>query len=69
MKNGAFAVGNSLTVSQKITQITILPSNSTPKYTYTKELKTHTYTQIMGFLGGSDGKESACNAGDPDSVP
>ena len=23
----------------------------------------------MGFLGGSDGKESACNAGDPGSVP
>ena len=24
---------------------------------------------IMGFPGGSDGKESACNAGDPGSVP
>ena len=23
----------------------------------------------MGFLGRSDGKESACNAGDPDSIP
>ena len=23
----------------------------------------------MGFPGGSDGKESACNAGDPGSVP
>ena len=23
---------------------------------------------IMGFPGGSDGKESACNAGDPGSV-
>ena len=23
----------------------------------------------MGFSGGSDGKESACNAGDPDSIP
>jgi len=23
----------------------------------------------MGFLGGSDGKDSACNAGDPGSVP
>ena len=22
-----------------------------------------------GFPGGSDGKESACNAGDPDSIP
>ena len=23
----------------------------------------------MGFLGGSDGEESACNAGDPDLIP
>ena len=23
----------------------------------------------MGFFGGSDGKESACSAGDPGSVP
>ena len=23
----------------------------------------------MGFPGGSDGKESACSAGDPDSIP
>ena len=23
----------------------------------------------MGFLGGSNGKESACNAGDPGSIP
>ena len=23
----------------------------------------------MGFSGGSDGKESACNAGDPGSTP
>ena len=24
---------------------------------------------VQGFLGGSDGKESACNAGDLDSIP
>ena len=24
---------------------------------------------FLGFLGGSDGKESACNAGDPGSIP
>ena len=23
----------------------------------------------MGFLGGSDAKESSCNAGDADSIP
>ena len=28
--------------------------------------KSHMY---MGFPGGSDGKESACNAGDPGSIP
>ena len=26
-------------------------------------------TLIVGFPGGSDGKESACNAGDPGSIP
>ena len=24
---------------------------------------------MMGFLGGPDGKESVCNAGDPGSIP
>ena len=24
---------------------------------------------VMGFPGGSDGKEFACNAGDPGSIP
>ena len=24
---------------------------------------------VMGFPGGSDGKESACNVGDPGSIP
>ena len=24
---------------------------------------------MLGFPGGSDGKESACNAGDPGSIP
>ena len=24
---------------------------------------------VKGFLGGSDSKESACNAGDPGSIP
>ena len=24
---------------------------------------------VLGFPGGSDGKESACNAGDPGSIP
>ena len=28
-----------------------------------------TLSQIRGFLGGSDGKESACNAGDRGSFP
>ena len=28
----------------------------------------HIYT-YMGFSGGSDGKESACNAGDPGLIP
>ena len=27
------------------------------------------YNDTWGFPGGSDGKESACNAGDPGSIP
>ena len=27
------------------------------------------YRKFWGFYGGSDSKESACNAGDPGSVP
>ena len=27
------------------------------------------FSSLMGFPGGSDGKESACNAGDLDSIP
>ena len=30
---------------------------------------TYTHTHIYGFLGGSDNKEAACNAGDPGSIP
>jgi len=26
-------------------------------------------TRVSGFPGGSDSKESACNTGDPDSIP
>jgi len=29
----------------------------------------YTHTYILGFPCGSDGKESACNAGDLDSIP
>ena len=28
-----------------------------------------TFTQPLGFPGGSDGTESACNAGDPGLIP
>ena len=30
---------------------------------------TQYYTAIMGFLGGSTGEKSACNAGDVGSIP
>ena len=29
----------------------------------------HYLMMAMGFPGGSDSKESTCNAGDPDSIP
>ena len=33
------------------------------------ELNTGFHLSPRGFLGGSDGKESACNAGDAGSIP
>ena len=32
------------------------------------ESVTHLFRQQAGFPGGSDDKESACNAGDPDLI-
>ena len=29
----------------------------------------HSYPEWLGFPGGSEGEESACNAGDPGSIP
>jgi len=37
-----------------------------PSYEHTH---IHSLSTIMGFPGGSDSKESACNAGDPSSMP
>ena len=37
-----------------------------PSYEHTH---IHSLSTIMGFPGGSDSKESACNAGDPTSMP
>ena len=34
-----------------------------------KSIKYSCLKQIWGFPAGSDGKESACNAGDPGSIP
>ena len=37
--------------------------------TLTKRKKKITFDVEKVFPGGSNGKESACNAGDPDSIP
>ena len=34
-----------------------------------KEVVVYIHNGILGFLGGSDGKASACTAGDPGSIP
>ena len=34
-----------------------------------KAMKTQFKASDLGFPGGSDGKESSCNAGDPGSIP
>ena len=38
-------------------------------YLHYQNSNTGTPTFYLGFPGGSDGKESACNAGDPGSIP
>ena len=37
--------------------------------TFTTVLPGSTHVCMWGFPGGSDGKASACNAGDPGSIP
>ena len=39
------------------------------KVTFSAEDTSFLPLYITGFLGGSDGKESACNAGDPGLIP
>ena len=36
---------------------------------YSYSLILYMFYVALGFPGGSDGKESACNAGDPGSIP
>ena len=38
-------------------------------YTFPPAIQERDPSEPLGFLGGSDGKESACNAGDPGSIP
>ena len=46
----------------------LIKNESMPK-SIKQEIKKEKLILIPGFPGGSDGKESACNAGDPSSVP
>ena len=38
-------------------------------YTFPPAIQERDPSEPLGFLGGSDGKESACNAGDPGLIP
>ena len=52
--------------------IHIFPQCFRKKHTFLRSFYAFNYSQIFissGFPGGSDGKESACNAGDLGSVP
>ena len=46
----------------------LIKNESMPK-SIKQEIKKGKLILIPGFPGGSDGKESACNAGDPSSIP
>ena len=40
-----------------------------PTFLVTNHAKGHGYFRSAGFPGGSDGKESSCDAGDPGLIP
>ena len=44
-------------------------SGMKPQTTFTRTLEYNCMSLYFGFPGGSDGKESACNAGDLGSIP
>ena len=47
--------------------LTLYHEGSSTEYTYT--VISIVYSTVVGFLGGSNSKESACNVGDPGSIP
>ena len=46
-----------------------LPTNYTPHNKLFSLFSITLFIKHQGFSGGSAGKESACSAGDPDSIP
>ena len=49
--------------------VDISPGNLGSSLCFIQPRILHDVLCIQGFLGGSDGKESACNAGDPGLIP
>ena len=59
---------NSIKLQDTISTYTKFSSISVSNKISEKEIDS-TYSSIMGFPGGSDGKASACNAGDLGLIP
>ena len=50
-------------------QLVIISSSPTQLCKKKELMFTEMFTEFEGFPGGSDGKESACNAGNPGLIP
>ena len=58
-----------LTQLARLTKVTVRASGETRARPFQLRIRDPLAARTLGFSGGSDGKESACNAGDPGSIP
>ena len=75
MKTEAIGCKNVMVISSAIFMAVVVQEvnqnhhQNLNKQKHNKLLKNKLTKKELGFPGGSDGKESACNAGDPGSTP
>ena len=58
-----------LTQLARLTKVTVRASGETRARPFQLRIRDPLAARTLGFSGGSDGKKSACNAGDPGSIP
>ena len=53
----------------RLSSLVLFPNTVTLHGVRKSQTRLHSLTSLMGFLGGSHGREAAFNAGDPGSIP